>query len=851
MNLAARGAEIGRLAEALPSRLRWPVGEPRGIRVRASALAPPGLATKILALSQGNRTLELSVLVAAVAAALSRFGADGTPLCLGLAGAPGSPEATGVLILRPDPARPLRALLLEARDELLRHQRHAGWHGGHLARELAALGLRADEGIGVALSLRGHLAPLPEGLARLHLDFDRDGARLALVMDSDPGCLGPAGARAFAEVVWSMAASLVQAGASSTPASVALAEPPAPRPLPACPPLLLDQIEEVAAHNPEGFALVHGAATLRWGALVEAARRQAARLVADGLGRGARVAVVAGGDPAAIVGLVAVWMAGAAWSWVDDDLPAPRASLMLDALRPDLILPVGARAAALVAACEAPRPARGQRGACPAARPTATDLAVVVLTSGSTGRPRPVEVEHAQIARYVGAVVEALDIKPGWSHASPASPMADLGYTAFFAALATGGTLHLLDESTRTQPASFQRWMSAARVDCLKIVPSHLDALLPATLRPDLLPARRLVLGGEGVRCERLAALAAIAPECALFAHYGPTETTVGVCTWRYDGRARGPAPIGRPLASARLTLVDPRGEPVPLGVPGEILVGGATVTRGYGGLPADTAARFRPDPWSAEPGARVYATGDLGVGDDDGAVVFLGRIDRQLKLDGVRVEPEGVEALLSTFPGVRAAAVAPRTQGSTRLVAWLTWEGQAAEPAELRAWASARLPAAAVPSRFVAMDALPMLPNGKVDRARLALPPDPRPEDQELTPLQADLARLWVGLLGGGSPGPDDDFFARGGSSLMAMHLVEAIRENLGVELPMRAVFDHPTLADLSQAVARAIVDLNPDEFERALAMVEGLDEDGVQALLASGPPSEGVEATPGPVLR
>ncbi|HEX7238660.1 MAG TPA: phosphopantetheine-binding protein, partial [Longimicrobiaceae bacterium] len=303
---------------------------------------------------------------------------------------------------------------------------------------------------------------------------------------------------------------------------------------------------------------------------------------------------------------------------------------------------------------------------------------------------------------------------------------------------------------------------------------------------------------------------------------YGPTETTVVATLTELGG---GAVSIGRPVPNGRAHVLDADLRPLPVGVRGELYVGGAGVARGYLGRPELTAERFLPDPFSAEPGARVYRTGDVARWRRDGELEYAGRADDQVKVRGFRVEPGEVEGVLLRHPGVRETAVVAREDepGRTRLVAYVVPAG-GTDTAELRAHLRAELPEHMVPTAWVALDALPRLPNGKVDRRALPAP-ETRAEAGYVAPRDPNeerLAEIWASVLGAARVGVHDGFFELGGHSLLATRVVSRIREQWGVEVPLRAVFEGPTVAELARLLPETVEAAPTEAIHAAAASVE-----------------------------
>jgi len=344
-------------------------------------------------------------------------------------------------------------------------------------------------------------------------------------------------------------------------------------------------------------------------------------------------------------------------------------------------------------------------------------------------------------------------------------------------------------------------------IDVLKITPSHLRALLGGAAPGDVLPRGVLVVGGEALRWDLVARIRALEPSCALLNHYGPTETTVGCTTYDVDATPRADAatvPIGTPIDGAWAYVLDAALEPVPAGVPGELVVGGAGVANGYAGDPAETAARFVADPGDAS--RRAYRTGDRVRRLRDGAIEFLGRVDDQVKIRGYRVEPGEIEAVLARHPEIRQAAVAlDDSAGEARLVAYLV---SANEPSveELQSFLAVSLPDYMVPSAFATLEALPFTASGKVDRRALVglAAVQTRRETEFVAPrddLEREIAAIWCELLGLEQVGVHDDFFALGGHSLLATQAIIRIRRVHG-DIPLQALLAAPTIAAVADVV-------------------------------------------------
>ena len=564
-------------------------------------------------------------------------------------------------------------------------------------------------------------------------------------------------------------------------------------------PVLLELLAEQVRRRPEAAAVVFEEKTLSYGELDRRSGVLAGVLREAGVGPEVAVGLDLGRGVETIVAIVAVHEAGGAYTALDPGAPAARRRFQLADSGAAVLLGDGGRLERLRRL--APRAVDGDPG--PAER-----LAYVSFTSGSTGRPKGVAVTHGQLAAYVAGLVERLGLDRPLRFATVSTPAADLGNTSIYGSLATGGTLHVVSDERAVDADAFAAYGERAGIDVLKIVPSHLAALLAAERPKGALPRELLILGGEACDGALVRRIRSLDPRCRIVNHYGPTEATIGVATFALSrgSEVPNPIPVGRPLSGARIVLVDRRGAPVPIGAAGELLAGGGQVARGYLGRPAQTAAAFRPDPFAAGPGGRLYGTGDLARRRRDGAVELLGRIDGQVKVRGFRVEPGEVEAVLGEHPAVSAAAVVAFRAPETRLAAYAVVSGASA--GELREHLAARLPAAMVPSSIVLLERLPLTPNGKVDRRALPRPEAPSAERGTGRPLggaEELVAELCAEVLGVETVDVGASFFDLGGHSLLATRLLSRLRSAFAVELDLRALFEAPTIAALAARLETA----------------------------------------------
>ncbi len=436
--------------------------------------------------------------------------------------------------------------------------------------------------------------------------------------------------------------------------------------------LVHERIEARAAEIPGAPAVVSGEAGVSYGELDARASRLAGRLRQRGLQPGQPVAVVLERSVEAVIAMVAVLKAGGAFACLELEQPPERRASMLRELNAPLAIVHSAGAAGSQELLAGHRgavvdlldgeTAAGTEPTAPVPVPVpAESLAYVVFTSGSTGRPKGVGVEHRHLATYLDGVVSRLDLAADRSFACVTTFAADLGFTMIFSALSTGGTLHVVSAAAAADAEVLGDRLRSAGIECMKLVPSHLRALLASADEAAALPVRQVVLGGETLDRDLVADIRGRAPECRIDNHYGPTETTVGVLTQRVDERIDERAatvPVGRPLPGARAHVVGPDLELVPFWLSGELVVGGATVTRGYLGRPGLTAERFVPDPFGPETGSRLYRTGDLVRRLGDGSIEFLGRADRQVKYHGFRVELDEIGRALGHHAEIGEAYV-------------------------------------------------------------------------------------------------------------------------------------------------------------------------------------------------
>ncbi|HEU4561891.1 MAG TPA: amino acid adenylation domain-containing protein, partial [Longimicrobium sp.] len=435
---------------------------------------------------------------------------------------------------------------------------------------------------------------------------------------------------------------------------------------------------------------------------------------------------------------------------------------------------------------------------------TAENLAYIVYTSGSTGKPKGVMVAHRHVVQLV-VETDYVQLRPGDRVAQASNASFDALTFEMFGALLNGATLVGIDRDVLLSPPAFRDFLREARITTLYQTTALLNQL--SREQPDVFaPLREVLFGGQAVDADSVRRLLKAGGPERLLHMYGPTETTAW-CSWEQVAHVAEDAltvAVGRPTGNQRIYLLDSALNPVPVGVPGEAYVGGAGVVRGYLERPGLTAERFVPDPFAAEPGARMYRTGDRLRWKADRRLEFIGRVDEQVKIRGFRIEPGEIEAMLSAHAAVREARVIPGVDasGEQRLVAYIVG---GVEADELREHLRRSLPEYMVPAAFVRLEQLPLTPAGKLDVRALPAPELGSTEGQSAaprTPVEEVLAGIWAQVLGLERVGVHDHFFELGGHSLLAIRVVSRIREVFTVELPLRALFEGPTVAELAGRV-------------------------------------------------
>ncbi|HEX7241800.1 MAG TPA: amino acid adenylation domain-containing protein, partial [Longimicrobiaceae bacterium] len=568
---------------------------------------------------------------------------------------------------------------------------------------------------------------------------------------------------------------------------------------------------EQASRTPAAVAVKCGAERVTYAELDARAGRLARRLRALGAGPEARVGVALRRGVDSVATLLAVWKAGAVYVPLDPAYPAERLTYLLEDSGAALLvtdresesrLPfTPARVVRVDEEGEAPGE---EEAAGPGEEAGCGSLAYVIYTSGSTGRPKGVGVEHGSLANLLLSAREAMGEDAG--EVPALAPLSfDISLFEVLFPLLAGGTARMVPAERVSDPDALAEEVAEAAT--VHAVPALMGPLVRALRGRGAPGPLRFLVGGDRIPSELVAEMREAFPAAQVHVMYGPTETTVLTSTLAVPaGEAVAGSTMGRPLGNVRTYVCDAWGEPAPVGVAGELYIGGVQVARGYPGRPELTAERFVPDPFGGGPGARLYRTGDRVRWRADGVLEFLGRTDSQVKVRGFRIEPGEVEAALERHPAVLAAAVVVREDGpgERRLVGYYTSAGEAPPAAELRAHLKAQLPEHMVPAALVALERLPLTAHGKLDRRALPAP-EARVSDGEYerprTEAEATLAGVWAEVLKRERVGVHDDFFELGGDSILSIQVVSRARR-AGLHLTPRQLFENPSVAALAAVV-------------------------------------------------
>ncbi len=571
-------------------------------------------------------------------------------------------------------------------------------------------------------------------------------------------------------------------------------------------------VELQVKERPDAIAVTCGEEALSYAQLNCRANQLAHYLHKLGVGPGTLVGLCVERSPELVVGALGVLKAGGAYVPVDPLYPEERLVFILEDTRSPVLLTqahlgLGALASGVQVIClDADWGLIAQeREDNPTSRVTQRDLAYVIYTSGSTGWPKGVQLEQKGLLNLVYWHQRAFDVSWMDRVSQIAGPGFDASVWEVWPYLTAGASIHIPSDEIRALPDKLRDCLVSEAIT-ISFVPTPLADSMMLLDWPSDIALHTLLTGGDKLHGNPSPNL-----PFELVNNYGPTEDTVVATSGVVPPKesVESAPSIGRPIANTQIYLLDACLQPVPMGVPGELHIGGTGLARGYLNRPELTAERFIPNPFSSEPGARLYKTGDLVRYRPDGNLEFLGRIDHQVKIRGFRIELGEIETVLRKHPALKETMVMARedTPGDRRLVAYVVPEEEPSPAGELRRFLKEKLPEYMVPSAFVTLEALPLTPNGKVDRGALPSPDWTRPELERAfvaprTPVEEVLSGIWAQVLGVERIGVHDNFFELGGHSLLAIQLVSRLREAFQVELPLRDLFETPTVADLAERI-------------------------------------------------
>jgi len=574
--------------------------------------------------------------------------------------------------------------------------------------------------------------------------------------------------------------------------------------------------EAQVERTPSAVAVVAGERQLTYAELNERANQLARFLRRFGIGPDSLVGLCVDRSLEMVVGILGVLKAGAGYVPMDPTYPADRLAFMLQDANVFVLLTQSDLLDQLPSH-NGPRLSLDtdwdviakERRDNLAAWANPANLAYVIYTSGSTGKPKGVMIHHRGLVNYLTWATETYEVAAGCGAPVHSSFSFDLTITSLFAPLLVGRSIFLVADGIENLVEAL---LARENYSLVKITPAHLRALA------ELMPAnevrgrvRTLVIGGEALHMESLAFWRTHAPMTRLINEYGPTETVVGCCVYEVteEDPAAGPVPIGTPVANSQLYVLDDSLQPIEKGTTGELYIGGDGVGMGYLNRKQLTDERFILDPFSRNRRGRLYRTGDLARFNEEGNLVYVGRIDNQVKIKGFRIELDEVETILNQCGGVRDCAVVARDEatGEKRLIAYVAVDETQQEMNELRKTMKARVPEYMVPTTFVKMESLPLTTNGKVDRQALPAP-DRKQNDctqdcaTKHTPVESTLMKIWAEVLRVEHVGVNDNFFDLGGDSILGT-LILARAAQAGVKISPRELFAHQTIAALAN-VAR-----------------------------------------------
>ena len=572
-------------------------------------------------------------------------------------------------------------------------------------------------------------------------------------------------------------------------------------------------IEQTAARQPDAIAVTFEGRDVTYASLNGRANQLAHWLRSHGAGPDVLVGICAERSVDLVVSILAVLKSGSAYVPIDPEYPADRVAFMLKDAGAPIVL-TQEKWSGLLASYQGER-FRLDADAAQLAKLPAKNLdldvvpaqpAYMIYTSGSTGQPKGALNSHRGLTNRILWMQDAYGLRPDDRVLQKTPFSFDVSVWEFIWPLVAGARLVVAKPGGHRDARYLADLIAKAGITTLHFVPSMLQAFLEEPRVSRCTSIRRVICSGEALSIELLRRYAAVLP-APLHNLYGPTEAAIDVTAWTCDmAKVRGSVPIGKPIANTQIYLLDPAGQPVPVGVTGELFIGGVGVGLGYRNRPELTTQAFVPDPFSGDKTARLYRTGDLARFRDDGEIEYLGRVDHQVKIRGFRIELGEIEAALMACPGVASAVVVCDEIPSKRLVGYVVAaNGAQANPASLAEQLTQRLPAYMVPSAFVALEAIPRLPNGKLDRSRLPGVAASGPHVAPAAGVESAIAAIWEEVLRQTPIGAADDFFALGGNSLSAGQVVSRLARDLDARVGIKDIFTYPTIRSLAAEIRRA----------------------------------------------
>ena len=826
-------------------RARGPVRDYRAARVDVEV--DPALVTEVRRFAARQQVTFVAAMLAGAAATVSRLcGEDDVVLALPSAGQAtlGMPGLVGHCVnvlpvrLYVDAQEPVGAFVRRAGTRLLDVQEHARFTLGRLLRTVALprvpgripvtpVMFNVDQGLKLdtllaGTALRGEVRTIPRVAEYFELFLNlvqHEGRPLVIECQYNAHCFGEALVREWLAGYVALLASMV--ADADRPAAALDPIPPATRArldgewqgpaLAAAPPATVHEwILRTAAASPTALAVRDAAGSLTYAELVAQARALGEQLKRAGVAPGDRVALSVSRSRALPVALLATLAAGATYVPIDPEYPRDRVRFMLEDAAPRVWLvegslpdfaPPGTTVLDLAALATGEQAPAGASDAVLAA-----DIAYLIHTSGSTGRPKGVLVPHAAVTNFLAAMAAALPIGPGDRVLALTTLSFDIAALELLLPLVTGASVFVVDRTTARDPRALADAIAAQGITLMQATPSTYRMLLDDGWVP---PAGlKALCGGEALPPALAARLRR--GVARLWNVFGPTETTIW-STLQEVAAVDAVVPIGRPIARTQVEIVDARDRRVPVGVPGELLIGGDGVARGYHARPELTAERFVAHPLAQ--GGRMYRTGDLAAWRPDGTLVFLGRADAQVKIRGFRVELGEVESVLAAMPEVAAAGARlwDDGQGDARIAAYVVpAAGRTVDAEAMLRRLRALLPSYMVPQHLVTLAAMPLTPNGKLDRAALPSPMtvEDTPDDPaEWSERERLVARVWAEVLGTPVARRSADFFALGGHSILVGRVISRLEHQLGVTIGLRRLFEQSRLEDFVQAIPQSRV--------------------------------------------